>query len=128
MGCSGVFPGRSDIYVGRVTASSCHTRGLCAGYCSLAHFIEGDLGTPLAPDKVPAHIQPLMKAASKTAAPVTPEQSAPAKASRKSLPPETPGGAAKPRQPASTQGISASQVFLQSFYFSNPVDKPHIDC
>ena len=87
-----------------------NTRGVRAGYCSLAHFSEGDLGTCLAPDKVPAHIQPLMNAATKTAVPVTPEQSAPAKASRKSLPPETPGGAAKPS--ASTQGISASQVFF----------------
>lgn len=64
------------------------------------HFSEGDLGTPLAADKVPAHLQPLMKAASKTAAPVTPDISAPAKAVRKSLQPSTPAGAAKSNKQA----------------------------
>ena len=48
---------------------------VCAGYCSLVHFSEGDLGTPLAADKVPAHIQPLMKAAAKAAACLQPQSS-----------------------------------------------------
>ena len=40
------------------------------------HFSEGELGTPLAAAKIPEHIQPLMKSASKSVVPtmpVTPE-------------------------------------------------------
>ena len=83
---------------------------MCPGYCSLLYFSEGDLGIPLAADKVPAHIQPLMKAAAKAAAPATPEQPAPAKASRKSQPPGTPVAAQKPDQFASARGINALQA------------------
>ena len=83
---------------------------VCAGYCSLVHFSEGDLGTPLAADKVPAHIQPLMKAAAKAAMPATPEQLAPAKAPRKAQPQEKAGTAAKPEQAVSAHGTGALQA------------------
>ncbi len=82
----------------------------CAGYCSLVHFAEGDLGTPLAADKVPAHIQPLMKAAAKAAAPATPEQLAPAKAPRKTQPQGRADSTAKPEQALSAQGMTLQAV------------------
>ena len=80
------------------------------GTAAWLHFSEGDLGTPLAADKVPAHIRPLMRAAAKAAAPATPEQSAPAKASRKDQPAGIPGGAPKRDRSPSAQGVSASQA------------------
>ena len=87
---------------------------MCAGYCSLVHFSEADLGTPLAAEKVPPHIQPLMKAAAKAAAPATPEQLAPTKAPRKGQPQDTPGTAPKPEQTVSAQGINAVQAVPDS--------------
>ena len=83
---------------------------VCAGYCSLVHFSEGDLGPPLAADKVPAHIQPLMKAAAKAAVPATPEQLAPAKAPRKAQPQEKSCTAAKPEQAVSAHGTGTLQA------------------
>ena len=56
-------------------------------------------------DKTPAHLQPLMAAASKTAAPATPQQSVPAKAAGSGLPHSTrsmPAGAEQPDQAAGT--------------------------
>ena len=44
----------------------------CAGYCSLVHFSEGELGTPTAANKIPEPIQPLTKSASKSVAPMMP--------------------------------------------------------
>ena len=96
---------------------------MCAGYCSLVHFSEGDLGTPLAADKVPAHIQPLMKAAAKAAAPATPEQTAPAKASKKSQQ-ETPGTTPKPRLAASCQGNGAMEAAHESHDQRPPAAAP----
>lgn len=69
------------------------------------HFSEGDLGTPWAADKVPEHIQPLMKSASKSVAPATPDQAPSAKASRRAA---TPAGAPAPKQASSTSGQTAS--------------------
>ena len=85
----------------------CQEKEKCynAGYCSLAHFSEGELGVPLPADKTPAHLHPLMEAASKTAAPPTPQQSVPAKAAGSSLPHSmrsTPAGAEQPDQAAGT--------------------------
>ena len=95
---------------GSVTVEEC----VCAGYCSLVHFAEGDLGTPLAADKVPAHIQPLMKAAAKAAAPVTPEQLAPAKALRKAQPQERPATTPKPDQAVSAPGVNTLRAVPKS--------------
>ena len=86
-GCSDEWPGEKGV--------------CCAGYCSLVHFSEGELGVALPADKTPAHLQPLMEAASKTAAPATPQQSAPAKAAGTGLPHSmrsTPAGAEQPDQ------------------------------
>ena len=69
------------------------------------HFSEGDLGTPWAADKVPEHIQPLMKSASKSLAPATPDQAPSVKASRRAA---TPAGAPAPKQASSTSGQTAS--------------------
>ena len=77
----------------------------CAGYCSLVHFSESELGVPLPADKMPAHLQPLMEAASKTAAPATPEQAVPVKAAGSGLlhsMRSTPAGAEQPDQAAGT--------------------------
>ena len=67
------------------------------------HFSEGELGVPLPADKTPAHLQPLMEAASKTAAPAAPQQSLPTKAAGSSLPHSmrsTPAGMEQPGQAA----------------------------
>lgn len=83
---------------------------VCAGYCSLVQFSDGDLGTPLAADKVPAHIQPLMAAAAKAATPATPEQLAPTKAPRKGQPQQSPCTAPTHNQAIGAQCISALQA------------------
>ena len=85
-----------------------------AGYCSLVRFSDGDLGTPLAADKVPAHIQPLIAAAAKAATPATPEQPVPAKAPRKGQPQESRGTTPTPKQAVSVQCISALQAVRKS--------------
>ena len=76
----------------------------CAGYCSLVHFSEGELGVPLPDDKTPAHLQPLMEAASKTAVSATSEQSAPAKAAGGSLPHSMRSTPAGKQQPGQAEG------------------------
>ena len=75
----------------------CHLTHACAGYCSLAHFSEGELGTPLPADRIPAHIRPFMESAAKSVAPTTPGRRSSAEASRRAA---TPAEAPLPEQPA----------------------------
>ncbi len=77
----------------------------------MVHFSDGDLGTPWAADKVPEHIQPLMKAASKSVAPPTPDQVPPAKAPRRA---PTPAQAHNPQPASSASGQTASGQPIQA--------------
>ena len=96
----------------------CANTHACAGYCSLVHFSEGELGTPWAADKIPEHIRPLMKSASKSVAPATPDQAPSAKASRRAA---TPAEAPAPKQASSASGQTASGHQIQaSATASNP--------
>ena len=74
------------------------------------HFSEGELGTPWAADKIPEHIQPLMKSASKSVAPATPDQAPSVKASRRAA---TPTDAPAPEQAPSASGQTASGHQIQ---------------
>ena len=43
------------------------------GFCSVAEFAEGDLGTPLHADRTPPHIAALLKVSAKAMVPAVPK-------------------------------------------------------